>query len=420
MSSKLFFDPIHGYIELPDYCIKIIDSYYFQQLRYKKQLGAAYYVFPGAVHNRFEHSIGVCYLAGQLVNQLKNNQPELNISEKDVEIIMLAGLLHDIGHGPLSHVFDDYLLGGISTPEKTHEYRAGLIIDELFNKNLFKLTKTDINQIKSYINPTEFDCGFLYEIVSNNRNSLDVDKFDYLMRDTKSIGLSYTIDCSRLILQARVIEDEICYPEKINFTIYNLFGIRYRLHKEICTHPCVQQLEFMYMDILKYANNYFKIIDSIYDMTKFIKFNDTLFNIIEFSDIPELEDAKQLLNRIRERDLYTLIGTINRDTNKKYNKTDFIIFSNILNPDDIIVSNITIGYTNKDINPVDNISFYAQKNQNIKFKLKKEAISQLLPNTFTEKITRIFCKKKNLVNESIQTFNKFDEFIKENNLINNV
>ena len=152
------------------------------------------------------------------------------------------------------------------------------------------------------------------------------------------------------------------------------------LHKKY-VHPCVQ-LEYMYMDILKYANNYFEIINSIYDMTKFIKFNDTLFNIIEFS-VFKLYDAKELLNRIRERDLYTLIGTINRNTNKKYNKKD--IFSNILTPDDIIVSNITIGYTNKDINPVDNISFYAQKNQNIKFKLKKEAISQLLPNTFTEK-----------------------------------
>ena len=105
-----------------------------------------------------------------------------------------------------------------------------------------------------------------------------MDKFDYIMRDTKNIGLSYTIDCSRLLMQARVIENEICYPEKLIYTIYDLFGVRYRLHHEIYTHPGVQQIEFMYADALKAASDYFKINDSVYDMKKFIKYNDTIFN----------------------------------------------------------------------------------------------------------------------------------------------
>jgi HD superfamily phosphohydrolase len=419
MTSKLFFDPIHGFIELPDYCIKIIDSNYFQQLRYKKQLGATYYIFPGATHNRFEHSIGVSYLAGQLINQLKNNQPELNITDKDVQLIMLAGLLHDVGHGPMSHLFDDILLKSITSLEKTHEYRAGLIIDKLYSENYFDLNKEDVNIIKKYINPNNNDDGFLYEIVSNNRNSLDVDKFDYLMRDTKSVGLSYTIDCSRLILQARVIDNEICYPEKLNFSIYNLFGIRYRLHKEICTHPCVQQIEFMFADVLKSADSYFNITNSIYDINKFIKFNDSIFNTIEFISDPKLDNAKSILNKIRNRNLYKLIGSIYVDSNIKYTVEDFIFFSKILISDDVIVHNSKIGYTNDDINPVDNISFYKQKDLNNKFKLKKENVSQLLPEIFNEKITRFFCRKPELIEECIETFNKFRSYIKQTNLIKN-
>ena len=125
MKAKLIFDPIHGYIELPHTCIKIIDTKYFQQLRYKKQLGAAYYVFPGASHNRFEHSIGTCYLAGKLIKQIQINQPELKISDKDVLLIMIAGLLHDIGHGLMSHLFDNHIIKDKS-PEKHHEYRSSL------------------------------------------------------------------------------------------------------------------------------------------------------------------------------------------------------------------------------------------------------------------------------------------------------
>ena len=177
MNSKLIFDPIHGYIELPEICIKVIDTHYFQQLRYKKQLGAAYYVFPGASHNRFEHSIGTCHLAGLLITQLKTNQPELNISDKDITLIMLAGLLHDIGHGPMSHLFDDHVLSA-TVPEKHHEYRSGLIIDIIFNEYPFDLSEFDINQLKKYIEPAETNTGDLYQIIANKRNCLDVDKFD--------------------------------------------------------------------------------------------------------------------------------------------------------------------------------------------------------------------------------------------------
>ena len=107
--SKIFNDPIHGRIEIPNYCVEIIDTLPFQRLRNLKQLGFTSYVFPGATHTRFEHSIGVCYLSGEWARHLQKRNPELSISENEIKIIMISGLVHDIGHGPFSHTFERFI-----------------------------------------------------------------------------------------------------------------------------------------------------------------------------------------------------------------------------------------------------------------------------------------------------------------------
>uniref|UniRef100_A0A667ZFZ6 HD/PDEase domain-containing protein n=1 Tax=Myripristis murdjan TaxID=586833 RepID=A0A667ZFZ6_9TELE len=103
---QVFNDPIHGHMEIHPLLVKFIDTPQFQRLRNIKQLGAAYYVYPGASHNRFEHSIGVAYLAGQFLQALRDRQPNLGITDEDILCVQIAGLCHDLGHGPFSHLFD--------------------------------------------------------------------------------------------------------------------------------------------------------------------------------------------------------------------------------------------------------------------------------------------------------------------------
>jgi deoxynucleoside triphosphate triphosphohydrolase SAMHD1 len=104
--SKIFVDIIHKHINLEPICLKIIDTFQYQRLHKLKQLGTCDFVFRGATHTRLEHSLGVAYLAERLARSLKINQPHLDITDSDILCVKIAGLCHDLGHGPFSHVFD--------------------------------------------------------------------------------------------------------------------------------------------------------------------------------------------------------------------------------------------------------------------------------------------------------------------------
>jgi hypothetical protein len=189
-------DPVHGFIRWSKPChVDIVDTPTFQRLRRIKQLAFASYVYPGATHTRFEHSLGVYHIAGRLAKQMK-------LDEGERELVELAALLHDIGHGPFSHVSENILdqfyspkKGKPSEKEKIHEVVAHEVI--MNDKFLAKLISKDMREKVTQLLKDGYGDQVLKDIVSG---PLDADKMDYLLRDSLYCGVRYGIyDLDQLI-----------------------------------------------------------------------------------------------------------------------------------------------------------------------------------------------------------------------------
>ena len=186
-------DPVHGYVYITEEEKTIIDTYPMQRERRLRQLAGSEYVYPGANHTRFEHSLGVMFLSGQV---LVNPNISRVVSGEEVDMCRIAALLHDCGHGPFSHVFEHLLIKDL---EKTHEDITSWLIEK--SEVADKLSKMGYN-------PQEVaglavgklhkkDRAFLDQIISS---AVDVDKQDFIVRDTYHTGAEYGfIDVYRLI-----------------------------------------------------------------------------------------------------------------------------------------------------------------------------------------------------------------------------
>ncbi|CAF1010789.1 unnamed protein product, partial [Didymodactylos carnosus] len=215
---------------------KIIDTPQFQRLRRIKQLSATDYVFPGASHNRFEHSIGTCYIAGELLTLLQQQQPHLDITDQDRICVQIAALCHDLGHGPFSHLFEDVIRETRPDRNWTHEEASIKLFDYLTDQNnlkpmlsQYKLDDTDIIFIKELIaGPLP---EFNGKIVSNRRTGIDVDKFDYFVRDCRQSGVLHSFEYKRFMKFYRVLQldngtRELCIRVKEVRSCYDLYRTR--------------------------------------------------------------------------------------------------------------------------------------------------------------------------------------------------
>ncbi|KAF5740364.1 deoxynucleoside triphosphate triphosphohydrolase SAMHD1 [Tripterygium wilfordii] len=424
--SKHVHDNVHGNIFLDPLSLKFIDTEQFQRLRELKQLGATYMVYPGAMHSRFEHSLGVYWLAGETVQKLKNYQGlELGIDQFDIKTVKLAGLLHDVGHGPFSHLFERGFLPRVLNGTKwSHEQMSADMVDHIVDVHHIDIDSGMIRRVKemilasSKLSPPRStnEKSFLYDIVANGRNGIDVDKFDYIVRDCRACGLGCNFQFERLTETMRVMDDEICYRAKEYLTVHKLFATRADLYRTVYTHPKVKAIELMVVDALVKANDYLQLTSYIQDPSEYWKLDDTIIKTIETAPDPQLRESRDLILRIRRRNLYQFCNeyAVPRDQLdhfKDVTAQDIVCSQKnggvLLKEEDIVVSNVRIDLTRGRLNPLESINFFKDYESNEKFCIPEDRISHLLPTSYQDTIVRVYSKKPELVAAVSEAFENF-------------
>jgi HD superfamily phosphohydrolase len=248
-------DPILGYIYVTEAEKEIIDSYPVQRLRRLRQLAGAEYVYPGANHTRFEHCIGVMHLAGLMV---ENPYLSQLFSEEDYQMIRIAALLHDVGHGPFSHVFEHLLVKFL---HKTHE-----------DINVWIVQKSELKDIigKLGFDPdlmAKLSVGWLHKpgrafMDQIIRSAVDVDKLDFVVRDTYHTGAQYGyVDVFRLIHTLDVLDQNLAVDIGALSALESFILARIESFKSIYFHRVGRAVQLMLAMAMEEAKDELGLVD---------------------------------------------------------------------------------------------------------------------------------------------------------------
>ena len=237
--NKIINDPVYGFVAIPTGLVfDLVQHPYFQRLRYIKQVSMTHLVYPGALHTRFQHAIGAMHLMSMALETLRSKG--IVIWEDEEEAVLSAILLHDIGHGPFSHSLEHSLIEGVS-----HELLSSLLMDRInqdFGGRL-SLAITIFNN--------GYERKFLHQLVSSQ---LDVDRMDYLNRDSFFTGVSEgVISFDRIIKMLNVVEDEIVVEYKGLYSVEKFLIARRLMYWQVYLHKTVIGAEQLLIKILQRA-----------------------------------------------------------------------------------------------------------------------------------------------------------------------
>ena len=252
--TKVLKDPVHSYIHINYEVVwNCLDSKEFQRLRRIRQLGGDFQVYPTAEHSRFSHSLGVYEIVRRVVTEIKSLSVEL--SEYDKICVMLAGLLHDVGHGPFSHAFEHV------TNHSHEDYTAKIILGE-----------TELNQVLTEVSPRLPDD--IVSIIEHNHpndilnqiisGQLDADRMDYLLRDSYFSATSYgQFDLERILRTMRVRKiDENKKALVVKYTgihsVEDYIMARYQMYWQVYYHPVARSYEAVFIQLFNRLKDIFK------------------------------------------------------------------------------------------------------------------------------------------------------------------
>lgn len=241
VKGKIINDPVYGFLRFPEpFLIQVIDHPWFQRLRNIKQMGMAYLVYPGATHSRFQHSMGACYLMKMAIEELRIK--DIEITDEEALGAQIAILLHDIGHGPYSHALEHSLVAGVK-----HE-RLSYIIMQQLNKEFGGRLDCAIEIFKQ-THPKKY----LNQLVSSQ---LDVDRMDYLNRDSFYTGVSEgVIGYDRILQMLTVRDNQLMVEEKGVHSVEKFIIARRLMYWQVYLHKTVLGSEMLLINILKRAKN---------------------------------------------------------------------------------------------------------------------------------------------------------------------
>jgi len=447
-------DNVHGLITLSPLAYRIINTTIFKRLKNLKQLGNSHEVFPSGNHTRFEHSLGVMHIAGELCQALRKTG-KAEITNQDQLCVEIAGLCHDLGHGPFSHLWEVFVQSVNPKCGWTHEQSSLDMLDMIIEKYEIKLSdyglgEKDLVFIKELIfGPLEGqdpkkeypykgrgpEKYFLYEIISNKLTGVDVDKWDYFLRDNISLKIGITFDHHRFLKNMTLADWPFFAADKDKLTVkriairdkefdncQEMFLDRSRLHRKGYQHRVVKLMDKMMVDAWIAADDHFPLISgaegktyklsaACQDPEGLVQLTDEWVNqTIRNSSDPGLREARMILKRIDDRDTYKTIAQIEngsiegsecyyeeslRDASGLFSLSEEDLEDeDILRPDDLCLFKININMGKKDkTNPVLSMLF-CDKHGTVDVKTEDD-LREIAPSKLHEEHLFVLCRRNN-------------------------
>ena len=389
---KIINDPVHGFIKIPyEIIFDIMEHRCFQRLRRISQTGLLSLIFPGATHTRFHHAIGAMHLMFNAIEILK--QKGVKISTEEEKGAMLAVLLHDVGHGPFSHALENILM------DNWHHEKLSLLLMEQLNEEFSGELTIAIQMFQG-----KYHRKFFNQLISSQ---LDVDRLDYLKRDSFYTGVSEgNINTQRILSTLNVLDDELVLDEKGIYSIEHYLVARMFMYWQVYYHKAAVLAENLLIKIMNRAKTLVSqnVKVEASENLKYFLYRESSIEATEedIARFMELDDTDvlQAIKSWKNHDDFVLSYLCKTVINRKFPK---IIYSSTPFSDDLVQekvreTNLHFGIENGDL-LVDNIErnllpydktkqpIYLQRNDMEKVALE-QAGSQILSMNINEKTTR--------------------------------